>query len=159
MTINQAVGYDITFDIDTSDDTATVADSDYVAIAGDSGTITNGTTSATIDVTVNGDTKFEPDEDFFVDLSNVVGASVTDAQGLGTITNDDAAEVSVTDTTDGDEDGPVNGRFTVTLSDVSDSATEVSYTVGGTATAGGTDYTTLSGTVTIRLVIRRRLLT
>ena len=149
VSINQAVGYDITFDIDTADDTATIADGDYDVISGDSGTIAIGSTSTTIEVDVNGDTKIELDETFFVNLSNVVGASVSDGQGTGTIENDDSAEVSIADTDDAEEDGPVNGRFTVTISEVSDTDTVVSYTVSGTATAGGVDYTTLPGTITI----------
>ena len=153
MSINQAVGEAVTFDINTADDTATVADSDYDAISGGSGTIAIGSTSTTIEVDVNGDTQIESDETFFVNLSNIVGAALVnaeDAQGTGTIENDDSAEVSIEGTDDADEDGPVNGRFTVTQSEPSDTDTVVSYTVGGTATAGGTDYATLSGTVRSR---------
>jgi hypothetical protein len=51
----------------------------------------DGNTSATITVLVNGDTLVSPSETFFVNLSNPVGATITDAQGLGTILNDDAA--------------------------------------------------------------------
>ena len=148
VSINQAVGYDITFDFDTADGTATTADSDYVAIAGGSGTITNGTTSATVDITVNGDTNIEADETFLVDLSNVVGAVVSDAQGQGTITNDDSATISVAGTTNASEVGPTNGLFTLTQSTSSDSDTIVTYTVSGTATAT-TDYTALTGMVTV----------
>src|SRR5262249_18095341 len=43
---------------------------------------------------------------------------------------------------------PTDGLFRVTQTKVSSTDTVVSYTVGGTATAGS-DYTTLSGTVTI----------
>jgi hypothetical protein len=39
---------------------------------------------------VNGDTSFEPDETFFVDLGNATGAGITRRQGVGTILNDDA---------------------------------------------------------------------
>ena len=39
----------------------------------------------------NGDISFEPDESFFVNVTNVVGANVVGGQGLGTITNDDIA--------------------------------------------------------------------
>ncbi len=41
---------------------------------------------------------FEPNETFFVNVTNVSGANVTDAQGVGTITNDDcpvAADVVI----------------------------------------------------------------
>src|SRR5690606_6861360 len=49
---------------------------------------------------------------------------------------------------DGDETGPVDGQFVVTLSQASSHDTTVSYTVGGTA-AAGSDFTALSGTVVI----------
>ena len=38
---------------------------------------------------VNGDTFFEPNETFFVNISNVTGATIIDGQGVGTINNDD----------------------------------------------------------------------
>ena len=42
-------------------------------------------------VLVNGDTALEANETFFVNLSGASGAAISDAQGQGTITNDDAA--------------------------------------------------------------------
>ena len=42
-------------------------------------------------VTVNGDTAPEPNETFFVNVTNVTGANVGDGQGQGTILNDDVA--------------------------------------------------------------------
>ncbi|MGW8247771.1 MAG: DUF2341 domain-containing protein, partial [Acidiferrobacterales bacterium] len=61
------------------------------------------------------------------------------------------AVASIAATTNANETGPVNGQFTVSLSNAVSSATTVNYTVLGTstATAGGTDYTTLSGSVAI----------
>ncbi len=38
---------------------------------------------------VEGDTKVEPNETFFVNLSKPTNATIADAQGQGTITNDD----------------------------------------------------------------------
>lgn len=55
--------------------------------------------------------------------------------------------VSVSATTPGAEPN-TDGAFTVTLSSTSASDVVVTYTVGGTATAGS-DYTALSGTVTV----------
>ena len=66
------------------------AGSDYVA--------TNGTlifdpsvTSRTISVPINGDATQEQNETFFVNLSQPVNAVIGDAQGAGTILNDDQA--------------------------------------------------------------------
>ena len=56
--------------------------------------------------------------------------------------------LSIAAGSNGDEAGPVNGSFTVSLSQAVTVATTVSYTVSGTATAGS-DYTALSGSVTI----------
>jgi hypothetical protein len=74
----------------TANGTAT-AGSDYVAT---SGTLNFGANvnSQTISVTINGDTAFEGNETFFVNLSGATnGAIISDSQGQGTIVNDDAA--------------------------------------------------------------------
>ena len=82
VSINQAVGEAVTFDINTADDTATVADSrlrcDQRATAARSRI---GTTSTTIEVDVKGDTQIESDETFFVNLSNIVGAALVNRRG------------------------------------------------------------------------------
>jgi uncharacterized repeat protein (TIGR01451 family) len=79
----------VTFDIASADNTATLANNDYVANGATGVTLAPGQTSTTFQVLVNGDTTFEPNETFFVNLTNVVGAVVGDGQGTGTITNDD----------------------------------------------------------------------
>jgi len=81
----------ISVDLATSDGTATTADNDYPAAGGTLNFQAGGLLSKAIPVQVNGDTKVEPDETFFVDLSNCVGCTITDNQGQGTIQNDDAA--------------------------------------------------------------------
>ncbi|WP_066649320.1 MULTISPECIES: beta strand repeat-containing protein [Sphingomonas] len=80
----------VTFDIATADGTAT-GGSDFVARTLTSQTILAGASTYTFDVTVNGDTTFEPNETFVVNVTNVTGATVSDGQGQGTITNDDTA--------------------------------------------------------------------
>jgi uncharacterized repeat protein (TIGR01451 family) len=85
----------ITFDIATADGTATTAGGDYVARSLAGQTIAGGQTSYTFDVTVNGDMLFEPNETFFVNVTNVSGAGVSDSQGVGTIQNDDTALVDI----------------------------------------------------------------
>jgi hypothetical protein len=81
------------FDVNfaTSNGTATVADGDYVA-ASNALHFAANQNSQTISVTINGDTKVEPNETFKVSLSNATnGATISDSQGVGTITNDDGA--------------------------------------------------------------------
>ena len=79
----------VTFDIATANNTATVANGDYVSNSQTGVVIPAGQTSTTFTVLVNRDTTFEPNETFFVNLTNIVGAVAGDAQGMGTIVNDD----------------------------------------------------------------------
>ena len=85
----------ITFDIATHDNTATAASDDYVARSLTGQSIPAGQQSYTLSVIVNGDTLVESDESFFVNISNVSGGSVSRGQGVGTILNDDAANLVI----------------------------------------------------------------
>ena len=84
----------ITFDIATQDSTAT-ADSDYLGRSLTGQTIPAGQQTYMFDVTVNGDLLVEPNETFFVNLTNVSGATIADGQGQGTIQNDDTANLVI----------------------------------------------------------------
>ncbi|MGN7737091.1 Ig-like domain repeat protein [Ensifer sp. 22564] len=79
----------VTFDIATANGTAN-APGDYTTNS-TSGQVSQGATDATFTVLALGDTDFEPNETFFVNVTNVAGATVVDSQGMGTILNDDAA--------------------------------------------------------------------
>ena len=81
-----------------------MADGDYIATAGKL-TFEPGTTTKTITVAVNGDTKIEADESFWVDLSNVsANAQIQDNAGLGTILRDDPRfNIEVTAIVEGNE--------------------------------------------------------
>jgi hypothetical protein len=81
----------VSFTVDTQDGTTNPANagSDYNALVNQPFTITTGNTSTTVTVQVIGDTATEPDETFFVNVSNITGANAGDVQGLGTISNDD----------------------------------------------------------------------
>jgi hypothetical protein len=135
----------------TADGTATVADGDY---ASTSGTLSflPGDTSKTVDVTVYGDTKQEADETFVVNMSGAVNATITDNQGLGTITNDDQVpDISVDDQTvaEGNSPDTATMTFNVTLSNPTDQTVTVDYTTNdGTATTADSDYVATSGTLT-----------
>jgi hypothetical protein len=80
----------VTVDFATRDGSA-LAGSDYVATSGTL-TFAPGELTKTITVLVNGDTDSEPIEVFFVDLSNAVGATIGDGEGLGRIFNDDGGD-------------------------------------------------------------------
>lgn len=84
----------VTFDIATADGTAQDGnlggeDTDYVARSLTGQTISSGNSNLTFDVTVNGDTTTEANETFFVNVTNISGATAGDTQGQGTISNDD----------------------------------------------------------------------
>jgi Ca2+-binding RTX toxin-like protein len=132
----------------TADGSATTADGDYNAA---SGTVTfpSGDTSETVTVLVNGDNKFEPNENFFVNLSNAMGADIADGQGEGTIVNDDPLPSISIDDVSGFEGqfGQSPFTFTVSLSNPSYQTIMVDYdTADGTATVADNDYQPTSGT-------------
>jgi hypothetical protein len=136
----------VTVDYATGDGTAT-AGSDYVAASGTATLSSTGCKCGTITIQVNGDTAFENNETFFVNLSNAVNKPLDDAQGIGTITNDDFPTASVDDPTAGESAGTMT--FTVSLDQSAPFNSVIGYsTSAGTATAGS-DYTTASGNLTI----------
>ena len=66
---------------------------DYVATSGTLN-FAAGTSTQTVSVTIRGDTTYEPNETFFVNLTGATnGGTILDGQGLGTIVNDDTAPV------------------------------------------------------------------
>ena len=149
VTLSAASSQTVTVQYATANGTAT-AGSDYTATS-DTLTFTpGGTLTQTISVPVLGDTLDEADETFTVTLSSPTNATLADDQGVGTITDDDAAPtLSINDVTvtEGNT-GITNASFTVTLSAVSDQTVTVQYAAAnGTATAGS-DYTATSGTLT-----------
>src|SRR5262249_50758864 len=145
----------------TQDNTATTADGDYLANAGTL-TFANGVTTQQITVTVNSDTKFEPNETFNVNLTNPVGTTFTDAQGVGTITNDDAQPTISIDNVTAPEGnaGTTAFVFTVTLSNPSSQTITVDFTTtDGTATVADTDYAANSGTLTFAPGVTTQMVT
>lgn len=142
VTASQAEAADITFDINTSDLTAT-AGSDYVAIINGAGKINAGETSTTILVTINGDTLVELDETFKIVLSNLsAGNTFTDDTATGTILNDDQAKISISNPSIG-EGGLL--AFSVTIDNKVDVAvTADRKTADGTATSVSNDYTSIA---------------
>ena len=148
VTLSRAFDQTVTVDYATADDSAS-APSDYTGVAATQLVFNPGDTSKQFTVQVNGDDVFEPNEQFFVNLSNPSNATLLDPQGVGAITNDDTAPtISIGDRTlaEGDS-GPTAFNFAVTLSNASSSAITVHYqTADGTATAGS-DYTTIADTV------------
>lgn len=173
VSISNAITEEVTVNYATANGTATAsnpaaAGDDYVAT---SGTVTfspgpNSRVSKVVSITVNGDMTFEPDETFFVNLSgNSANSTIGDPQGIGTITNDDACNYSVTPT--GMSFGPAGGTGTfavtvnqgcaiiatsnnpefITVTGVSNNT--VSYSVASNAPSSGNSGAPRSGTITI----------
>src|SRR5207247_1649935 len=133
----------------TADNTAT-APSDYTSASG-TVTFAPGVTSQTVTVLVNGDTTFEPTEDFFVNLDTPVNASIADSQGGGTIVNDETQPtIAINDVSHNEgNSGTTSYDFTVSLSNASSATITVHYaTADDSATVADGDYVPASGTVT-----------
>lgn len=121
---------------------------------GQSGTLTfaPGDLSKTITVPVVGDTLEESSETFLVNLSNATNASIGDAQGVGTIHDNDTvirlavSDVSVTET----NGGSTQAAFVVSLSAVSTKSVTVvvqsASNAGSPVATVGRDYSTLPPT-------------
>lgn len=78
----------VSFDVFTGGGTAT-SEIDFLGLASSRYTIFAGSSQLEFNVGVLGDTSFEANETFSVNIANVTGAVVADAQGEGTIVNDD----------------------------------------------------------------------
>ena len=134
--------------VDTANGTAT-AGSDYVGITNQTVNFTaGGSTTAIVNVVINGDTVLEPDETFTVNLSNPTNATIADGSGLGTINNDDSASIAINDVTQAEgNSGTTNFVFTVSLTGAVQGGFTVPFnTTDGTATQPG-DYASNSGTL------------
>ena len=136
----------VSVDVATADGTA-IAGSDYTAVS--IIPLSFPVSVATLPVTVNviRDDTVEPDETFTVNLSNPSGAVIATGQGIGTITNDDSATLTVGDVTQNEDAGVMT--FTVTLDNAVQGGLTVDYaTSDGTALTGDSDYTAAAGTLT-----------
>ena len=118
-----------------------------------------GEISRTLEIPVRGETVVEADETMAVILGspNASGGSaitITDGEGIGTITNDDVAPpvlptLSINDTsvTEGNS-GTQNATFTVSLSAPSATTVTVKYATSNGTASSSSDYTAKNGTVT-----------
>ena len=147
-TLDNAVQGGFTVDMNTADGTATIADSDYIAVTGQTLTFT-GTAgeTQTFTITPTGDTKFETNETVTVSQSNLAATSlavdITDGATV-TLNNDDSAAVTIADVS-----GAENGG-TITVTATLDNAVQGGFTVDmntadGTATIADSDYIAVTG--------------
>jgi hypothetical protein len=135
---------------ETLDGSATLGANDYLQALGQISFAENQT-AQTIQVTINGDTLIESNENLFVNLSGASSGTIIDAQGVGTILNDDSpapvvGDISINDVTL--SEGNAGTKLaTFTVSRTGTAAFAIDYaTANGTATASS-DYVSASGTL------------
>ncbi|MGW8123669.1 Calx-beta domain-containing protein [Roseivirga echinicomitans] len=147
-----------TVDYAVTGGTATGGGVDYTLA---SGTVTfpPSVTTGFFTISINNDVLFEANETIIITLSNPTNSNLDNTvpyAGTGfvshtyTINNDDTAPTIQFSTTSssGSETVPTV-NFQVALNKVSGVAASAAFTVTGTATGGGVDYTLANGTVTI----------
>ncbi|MCD9098645.1 pre-peptidase C-terminal domain-containing protein [Luteimonas fraxinea] len=110
VSLNQPAGPEgVSFTYTTADGMATVADNDYIAR---SGTISfeEGQRELSLSVEVVGDETVEPDEVFYINLSDVSGAEVAKGQATVTILNDDVTTLPIHEIQGRGARSPVEGQ-------------------------------------------------
>ncbi len=143
--ISEVIG-GFSVDFSTQDDTAEDenGDSDYQSTSGTLNFVGTDGETQIITINITGDNKVEANENFFVNLQDIStnAVQIAKGQGLGTITNDDTAQLSIDDVSifeNGDS------QLSSTQTDV----TELVFTISlsGEVAGGFTvDYATEDGT-------------
>src|SRR5712691_1408959 len=124
------------------------AGADYTAKPNTQVSLTNsGCRCATVSIPILGDKMTEGTETFAVNLSSPLNGTIADAQGIGTIyDNDGPPSFVVTDVAGAEASGTLS--FSVVLTNANAAPVSVDYaTADGTALAGS-DYASTSGTLT-----------
>lgn len=86
------------FDYNTEDGTATLSDNDYIQLSGTHYFVAGGSNIRYMIARVLKDSKYEPDEVFYMKLSNATaGVTILDDTGDGEVLNDDAAPLKGSD--------------------------------------------------------------
>ncbi len=145
VTLSAASTQTVTVQYATANGTANAGD-DFVDKTGTL-TFAPGITSQSVAITINGDTTVEPDEDFTINLTAPTNAAIADAQGLGSIINDDGGTLQFSTSVFTVSEAGAFATISVTRANGSSGAVSVSYaTSNGTASAPG-DYTSQNGTL------------
>jgi hypothetical protein len=129
---------------------------DFIGVSGQLlVTLSAAERSKQINITVCGDTRDEPDQTFFVNIT-ARGAAVQDGQGLGTIIDDDPPPVlSISDGTRGESPTALFIAFGVSLVGSTENVVSVRYAtadrsaIGGVCGIHGVDYEKTSSSITL----------
>lgn len=167
ISLSQASGFPVTVQYTTQAGSATEgtapntpAGADYIGVTTpQTVTFNPGETSKTITIDILGDLAIEQSENFSVVLANPTGATLAQATGTGTITDDDSqptVSIAPASVSEGDAGTKVL-EFTVTLSHAAAETVTVQYaTTAGTATQGtaantpaGADYLGIATPLTL----------
>ncbi len=146
LSVDNPIDTDVFVKFETADGTATVADADYVSKSG------SVKTTEAISVAINGDSKVEIDENFFVNLLEIQasGRVVTfaDTQGIGRILNDDNPEFSISNAPVIEGTGGSNfAKFIVSMDRVSNITHTVDFATADNTAIAGQDYNSVFGPV------------
>ena len=134
------------FDYETVDGTAQ-AGTDYVAESGHITMPTGQASGPIIFIDIVGDSRFEPDETFFIRVSNPSGAPIADGEAQGTILNNDRGVSIGNVSKDEGDSGTKRFAFTASLDQPAHTNLRVDYdTVDAKAKAPG-DYNAKSGRI------------
>jgi hypothetical protein len=146
--LTDAIDQPVTVNYATADGTA-AAGSDYTNTSGTL-TIPAGETSGTVSIPVIGDVLSEPDETFYVNLSNPINGTIADGQSVGHI-DDDEPRIRMLgmDIVEEGNSGTTELACTVILTSASEATVTVDYaTSDDSATTDDNDYMPASGTLT-----------
>ncbi len=135
----------VNVDVATADGTAQ-AGQDYIGLTTTTLHFGANETTKPVAVTIHPDDVFEPDETFFVWLSNPSAGIVRDAWGRGTIVNDDTqSEFSIHNVRV--KEDAATATFTVTRGGRMDGIVSVDVTTTDGSAQAGQDYTALNTTL------------
>lgn len=147
--INDADSNPTSADFDVTGGTATGGGTDFNLTSG-TATVQGDNTSitTTFDITINDDSFFEGDETLIVELSNPNNANLGDGSSMQpttftlTITdNESAPTVEFSSASSFGDESIANVTFVIQQSQITGADTEITFSVGGTATGSGTDFT------------------
>jgi hypothetical protein len=119
-----------------------------------------GQTRKTITVPILGDNKIEPNETFQLNLSKPRNAQLKDRRGIGTIRDNDFAQLSIKDSqiTEGDN-GKKQAKFTVALNQKINQRVQVNYATSDITAKEGSDYQQTQGKLTFKPNQKRKTIT